>query len=462
MSFIFLGATPFSGSHRFGRIRSAIESDKLAPPADLRYLRGGRSLDQTGESQKAKVVTFLEQVYQSQAETLPDLEDDPDAADMTVKRFQLNIGQEEISLDPYSEEAGLTGQDQGQDQDQKPLGVKEPKTRKVRKHCRSLTINPARLNEEVRYLPPGTMLDVYHQMKASDPDCTVSFAQFWRVWRQEYSHMKFRARSTHAICSVCLRYKFLIKDFGHHLRARAVQQQHYLRHLEDQFKDRCAYWRARASSRLRSSNEVCIIMDGMDQGKFAVPRATHIYRSKELNTLQRPRLHITGAIAHGHFVAFSISNADCPKDSSTMTEMLAHCITLLQQQGVNLSKTSLVLQTDNTPREFKNNPLLRFLCFLTANRIVDRASLRCLRTGHSHEDVDQVFGQLAGHLVNRVRVANTPDDFASAIRVFVEDKLKRAHEAKRYCFKIDQVRDWLLKKIFSACNCLFFGCFLDM
>lgn len=173
------------------------------------------------------------------------------------------------------------------------------------------------------------MLDVYHQMKASDPDCTVSFAQFWLVWRQEYSHMKFRARSTHAICSVCLRYNFLIKDFGHHLRARAVQQQHYLRHLEDQFKDRCAYWRARASSRLRSSNEVCIMMDGMDQGKFSCPRATHIYRSKELNTLQRPRLHITGAIAHGHFVAFSISNADLPKDSSTMTEMLAHCIALL-------------------------------------------------------------------------------------------------------------------------------------
>ncbi len=255
--------------------------------------------------------------------------------------------------------------------------------------------------------------------------------------------MKFRAVSSHALCSVCLRHKMLIKDFGHHLKARACQKEHYIRHLENQFKDRCVYWRCRATSRLRSCNEICIIMDGMDQGKFSCPRSS-LYRSKELNTLQRPRLHITGAICHGYFVAFSVSSPDIPKDSTTMCEMLAHCLTLLQTQGVDLSKASLVVQSDNTPREFKNQHFLRFLAYLTANNIVGRATLRTLRTGHSHEDVDQVFGQLAGHLVHRVRAASTPMDFVQAIENWMQTRLKRTYEKGRHCFMIDQVRDWSL------------------
>ena len=130
------------------------------------------------------------------------------------------------------------------------------------------------------------------------------------------------------------------------------------------------------------SSEIVIIMDSMDQAKFSCPRS-NVYRSKELNTLQRPRLHITLAIVHGYFLAISVSSPDLPKDSTTMCELLAHCLTLLQRQGVLLSKVSLTVQSDNTPREYKNNPFLRFLAFLTSNQIVATATLRTLRTGNT-------------------------------------------------------------------------------
>ena len=397
----------------------------MAPPADLRYIRGVRKYDQTGESRRAHVVTFLEQVYQSQAETLPDVRDDTDVSDVLITSHTFKCGLEEHFADPYAD-----------------LEVKEakaPKLRKFRKHCRSVRINPARLDEEQRFLPPGTMYDVFQQMRASHPQCTASFPQFWRIWRQEYPHMKFRAQSSHALCSVCVKHKMLIKDFGHHLKARAAQQQYYLDHLDAQFRDRCIYWRARASSRLRSSSEIVIIMDSMDQAKFGCPRS-NVYRSKELNTLQRPRLHITLAIVHGYFLAISVSSPNLPKDSTTMCELLAHCLTLLQRQGVVLSKVSLTVQADNTPREYKNNPFLRFLAFLTSNQIVASASLKTLRTGHSHEDVDQVFGLLAKHLVHRVRSLATPSDFVRHIHDWMINRLKRDYEKERYCFLLDQCR----------------------
>lgn len=90
------------------------------------------------------------------------------------------------------------------------------------RHCRSVRINPARLSEEERFLPPGTMRDIWEQMVALEKGMKpVSFAQFWRVWKAEYPHLKFRSTSSHAICAVCTRHKMLLKEMGHHLRARS-------------------------------------------------------------------------------------------------------------------------------------------------------------------------------------------------------------------------------------------------
>ena len=421
-----------SGTPRFQRIRASVEAGRSTAPVDLRYLRGVRKLDKTGDSQRAHVLTFLEQVYESQAETLPDVRDEP-ASDVHVAQFKLNIGQQEVFKDVYAE------------CDVEHLNQSlEPKVRKLRKHCRSVKINPDRVNEEPRFLPPGTMFDVWQQMKASNPSCSVSFPQFWRIWKAEYPHMKFRAHSSHALCSVCVRHKCLIKEFSNHLKAQAAQQEHYIRHLESQFRDRCSYWRARACSRLRSSPEVCVIMDSMDQAKFGCPRG-NIYRSKNLSSLQRPRLHITCAICHGYFIAFSVSTPDMPKDSSTMVELFSHCLTLLQDKhNVDLRRSSIILQTDNTPREFKNNMMLRYMAWLISNGVLSSVSLRCLRTGHSHEDVDQVFGQLAKHLVHRVRSVASPLEYVSRIQSWLDSGLKRDFEKGRYCFLLDQARNWIL------------------
>ena len=76
--------------------------------------------------------------------------------------------------------------------------------------------------------------------------------------------------------------------------------------------------------------------------------------------------------------------------------------------------------------------------------IIRGARLRMLRSGHSHEDVDQTFGALAGHLSRRARRATGPHQFRDIIQNWLDNDLKRPFEPKRYAVLMDQVRDWLL------------------
>lgn len=242
------------------------------------------------------------------------------------------------------------------------------------------------------------------------------------------------------MCHVCLLHKLMMRDLAHHLLARESQRRLYVRHLEAQYLDRTNYWRARSISRMKAG-EVVLIADSMDQAKFVYPRS-QMFRAKDLAGLQRPKAHITAVVAHGHFTFFSVSAQDVPKDSTTMIEILSHSLTLLQKKGVELHKTAVTIQSDNTSREFKNNPVVKWMASLVANNIVPKISLKTLRTGHSHEDIDQIFGILARHLSTKARFASTPLDFCSIIQKWQEDFLKRPYEQGRYTTVLDQTRDW--------------------
>ena len=110
------------------------------------------------------------------------------------------------------------------------------------------------------------------------------------------------------------------------------------------------------------------MIDSMDQCKFIYPRAGPLFRSKELSTMIRPKAHITGILCHGFFFMISVSAQDLRKDSSTMCELLSHCLTVLVDDfSVDLSRATVYIQSDNTPRECKNNILLQWLGKLVAN-----------------------------------------------------------------------------------------------
>lgn len=260
-----------------------------------------------------------------------------------------------------------------------------------------------------------------------------------QVWSAHYSFMRFRSSSSHAQCTECIRHKAMISGLGHHLKARRIQQQLLYNHLSSQFRDRVSYWHCRGQSRSRGL-EICLIQDGMDQSKFQAPRGPFL-RAKAFESFNKPRLHVCGVICHGYHLAFYVSEPTLPKDSNTSCEILAHTLQLLAEEGVNLSACRVTLQADNTCREVKNGILMRYVASLVSDNVIGSGRLSFLRTGHSHEDIDQVFGRLSTWVRNNIRSAATSADFVDGIREFC-NKVERPHEPNRYTIKLDRVRDW--------------------
>ena len=394
---------------------------------DLRYLQRPRSL-LDGESAVARCISYLESLYESVAETLPDIRDDGVVTKLDGGQMPLD--------DTYADalgQASATGK-----------FLQFGKGKRTRKWKMGLKLHreqhPDVSGKEIRYLPPGVMRDHWEAMKAIDSSRPVSFKTFWSTWHVEYPHLRFRPTSSHAQCSTCIHHKLLLRELANHMAARQKQGQLLAEHLMSQYRDRLAYWALRGTSRLGCSGTICCILDGMDQCKFMYPRSP-LMQAKDLATFQRPKLHVTGCLVHGFCLAMVVSHHNHPKDSSLMTEILAILLTRMRSMGIELQKIHLHLQGDNTTRELKNSTLLRFLSAMTSHNIVASASMGMLRSGHTHEDIDQTFGSLALHIVRHCKNAETPGDFSRVIQQWA-DSAVRPHERHRMVIQVDQHRDW--------------------
>ena len=215
-----------------------------------------------------------------------------------------------------------------------------------------------------------------------------------------------------------------------------------------QWLDRQIYWRARelscqsageGANTSRHHSILTIISDGMDQSKFRVPRWEGI-RVKALDKFPRPALHVTGCWAHGHALHLAVSNPDVPKDSNANIEVLARMLDTILLCNKSLPH-HLHWQLDNSARENKNQKVFRF-CMLLVNRGVFRSmSLHFLRKGHTHEDIDGLFGQLA------LEIARSTFDSIDQLIDILTRKLRTAgvdamSKARSLAYRLDQVADW--------------------
>ena len=189
--------------------------------------------------------------------------------------------------------------------------------------------------------------------------------------------------------------------------------------------DRQIYWRLRSLSqqiwqagRIRDlSLEMSILTtmtDGMDQSKLRTPRFSYAQRwAKNMEKLFRPACHLTGTWLHGLRLFFRISDEDQKKDSQTQIENLMLALSALRQ-SVGQLPLHWHLQQDNCYREGKNQYVLSMMVLLVILGVFRVTSMGFLRTGHSHEDLDQCFGQLARLL--RSKAFNSANELVEVIR----------------------------------------------
>ena len=219
----------------------------------------------------------------------------------------------------------------------------------------------------------------------------------------------------------------------------------YTLHLERQYKDRTTYWDSRMESRLKTTlssgmQTISAIVDGLDHSKMRWPRS-FACNSKEWGQFVRPNLDLTACIIHGHAVMLTATWPWVEKAASLNIDICAHALSHVAAAGTDTRNCQFLLQADNTSRESKNNPTLRWMGFMVGASKLRRCELRCLSTGHSHEDVDQYFSCVSNHIQSKKEIPS-PQRFVETLEEFMENRQIRPYEPHREVNLVTSVRDW--------------------
>ena len=183
------------------------------------------------------------------------------------------------------------------------------------------------------------------------------------------------------------------------------------------------------------------------QAKFKCPRFGPTLRSKLEEKLWRPTLHNVGIILFGLSELYYLADCVDKKDSNNQATVLSilpansspmhlmyllvdpklisiHVLILplsaqwgmalerasemLREKGSNLPR-HIVIQSDNTCRETRNQVLVKWAAHLICSNICDSISFCFFKVGHTHCEIDQRFSVLA-HCLNQATGLQTPQD----------------------------------------------------
>ena len=193
-----------------------------------------------------------------------------------------------------------------------------------------------------------------------------------------------------------------IRLYSQHLLKQWSDRQYYwnMRSLSRNYFSQCLHFHKRFSGSDLAASITAAIQDGMDQAKLRLPKWGYCRLSKAATKLYRPAVHLLASWLHGFRLYLYLSDEDCKKDSETQIESLCLSLQNLFDNCGSLAMT-LHLQQDNCAREGKNRYMVSFMLLLQILGVYRFTQLGFLRTSHSHDDVDQVFGQVARLLMGK-------------------------------------------------------------
>jgi hypothetical protein len=226
-----------------------------------------------------------------------------------------------------------------------------------------------------RWLPPGKKVWLFwqHVQQCHAHGHPVpSWSTFKHVWKTYFQDkLAFRRITEHVVCTTCEGYKKELRCAVTLSRRLQIAAQ-YTEHLQMQWQDRTVYWNARHLSRLCltdmlrggslasgfvGSSLMTVMIDGMDQAKFRIPRDPSQQKTKESERLIRPAIHVTGTLIHGGGLFLTCAEPEVPKDSNQNMECLSRGLNDFYRRAGSLP-LNLHVQADSTCREGKTNTLL--------------------------------------------------------------------------------------------------------
>ena len=222
---------------------------------------------------------------------------------------------------------------------------------------------------------------------------TASLSHFHQVWLRDVELDKYIIRRwiPFAKCGACSDFKLREKAEKDPVLRKALQMAQDF-HLRDVEFERRAYYSNQCRAECEPETYLSIITDGADQSDHELP---HFHeRSHSMDTVQKQKLHVYGALAHGRRAFAFTLPAHCQQGHNTTIEVLWRVFNYIRTTEKKLPPV-LLLQLDNTTKQNKGKYLYSFLFLLVHHRVFERIIVTYLPSGHTHEDIDQMFSRFA-------------------------------------------------------------------
>ncbi|CAK9028727.1 unnamed protein product [Durusdinium trenchii] len=304
----------------------------------------------------------------------------------------------------------------------------------LRRHASPKTDPHGRVLIPKRYLnfADESALFNFYQIDEPSPQ-QVSRSTFRKAWGKWSRIMAFKNKGENSKCNICARLTVeraeAVKP-SERLRVDAAKRQHLDCVMADRSVSvRCNKLASRADVWLTKQNHssMCkLMLDGMDQSKFSIPRRKDMSGTSSWSKCWRPSIHVTGCICFGQFEYYAIMRPDQAKDSNMNATITCRVLDLLhtklQSQGPEYSfPPELVVMCDNTPREAKNAFYASYLSTLVGKQLFKQVECHFLQVNHTHNELDQRFSSMA----SVIKGAACLEDIADLVE-YLKDHMKAA------------------------------------
>ena len=210
----------------------------------------------------------------------------------------------------------------------------------------------------------------------------------------------FQSRHTHPVCTDCAKIQVIcqgVKSATEQVYAESRKKSHMLE-VKKKYLKVCE----RKELSIRFPDDfLYLTFDDIDQSKIKSP--FQLKNTKECVGLLRLNNHCTGVIAYNgkldnDCAVFSfLNNNQFPQDSNKTISILFDVLSHLQGKLGQLPR-KLFVQTDNCPRDLKNQFVFSFYWTLVDLHIFEEVMVSHMPIGHTHGEVDQMFSVFASHL----------------------------------------------------------------
>ena len=302
----------------------------------------------------------------------------------------------------------------------------------------------------VRWLPPGHKKDTWWLYLASLKESgqtrpAGSYPTMCRVWRRCFRKvLKVSKYGKHAKCDLCYQLKARIQLAASYADKLDVSRR-LTDHIEKQWRDRMVYWRMRADSAQSGSKWICIIIDGADQAKFRVLKA--VETPKSLDGIERPKMKVMGALAHGWELSMNFVEEDMPHNCNLVIEVLMRALDRIQTEWRAAASgtafpCNLWVQLDNAGGENKNVHVMKCFAYLVDAGVFRTAVASYMQVGHTHEDIDFLFSVMST-AIWKMGVWDSPYQMAERVKHAMAAHVARTmKDIPVQCGLLDAVRDW--------------------